>query len=52
MFLLFQMDPALAETSVSATRISVFHTVFNLGTALLLFPFSEKLVILAKRLIR
>ncbi len=52
MFLLFHINPALAKAPVSATWISVFHTVFNLGTTLLLFPFSQKLVRLAERLIR
>lgn len=51
-FLLFAVSPGMADASMSGTQISIFHTVFNLGTALLLFPFSEKLVTLSRRLVR
>ncbi len=52
LFLMFSVNRQWAETPISATQISVFHTVFNLGAALMLFPFSEKLVKLSERLIR
>ncbi|MCI8506614.1 MAG: Na/Pi cotransporter family protein [Lachnospiraceae bacterium] len=52
MFFLFAADPHWAGAAISGTQISVFHTVFNLGTTLLLFPFTEKLVKLSEKLIR
>ena len=52
LFLMFSVNRQWAEAPISATQISVFHTVFNLGAALMLFPFSEKLVKLSERLIR
>lgn len=52
LLLIFSINRQWAESPISGTQISVFHTVFNLGSTLLLFPFSEKLVTLSERLIR
>ncbi|MCI8464728.1 MAG: Na/Pi cotransporter family protein [Lachnospiraceae bacterium] len=52
LLLLFTTNPDLAQSPISGTQISVFHTIFNLGTALLLFPFSQALVSLSGKIIR
>lgn len=44
--------PAWGFTSISATEISVVHTVFNIATTVLLFPASNLIIKLAKRISR
>jgi phosphate:Na+ symporter len=44
------INPALAQRSISQTEISLAHTIFNVGSLLILYPFSELLVKLAKKI--
>lgn len=51
--LYFQIaEPAWMNGSISQTQISLVHTLFNVGTTLLLFPASNLLIRLAKRINR
>lgn len=42
--------PAFGENIITQTQISMVHTVFNIGTTVLLFPFSDYIIKLAKKL--
>ena len=44
MFIVFVIYPDLASSSISSVEISVFHTAFNVGNTLILFPFAGSLV--------
>ena len=44
------VNPALASSVISQTQISMVHTIFNVGALLILYPFSELLVKLAKKM--
>ncbi len=52
MFAVFTVNPAFAGGQVTSVGISVFHTVFNIGNTLLLFPFAKQLVTLSGRIVR
>lgn len=39
------------ESTISSLGIAVFHSVFNIGTILMLLPFSGKLVVMAEKLV-
>ena len=43
-FVVFTIRPAVAGSHINAVEISVFHTVFNVAMATLLFPFANYLV--------
>jgi phosphate:Na+ symporter len=43
-FVFFMMRPVFAASNISAVQISMFHTVFNLGMTVLMFPFADVLV--------
>ena len=43
-FVVFTISPAVAGSHINAVEISVFHTVFNVAMATLLFPFANYLV--------
>ncbi len=43
-FILFLALPAFAVHNITAVRISIFHTIFNLSNTLILFPFAGQLV--------
>ncbi len=45
------VNPMLASEIVNATDISVFHTIFNVSSTVLLFPFAKYLVRAAERLV-
>ncbi len=40
----------VATTAISLTGISIIHTVFNISSTILLYPFSNKIVVLAAKL--
>ena len=42
--------PAYGENIITQTQISIIHTAFNIGTTVLLFPFSDYIIKLAKKL--
>lgn len=42
--------PVYGENIITQTQISLVHTVFNIGTTVLLFPFSDFIIKLAKKL--
>ncbi|MDF2886317.1 MAG: Na/Pi-cotransporter II-related protein [Lacrimispora sp.] len=44
MFIVFQMNPVLASSSISSVEISIFHTIFNVSNTIILFPFAGLLV--------
>lgn len=52
MFVLFLMNPSWASSSISSVQISVFHTIFNVGNTILLFPFAGLLVKAARSLVK
>lgn len=41
----------VGATLITMTQISIVHTVFNILNTLLLFPFADKIVLLAERLV-
>ncbi|WP_305209322.1 Na/Pi cotransporter family protein, partial [Dubosiella newyorkensis] len=47
----FALNPAVAASNVSGTSLALFHTGFNIMTTVLLFPFANLLVKIAKRII-
>lgn len=44
MFVLFKVNTSFASSSISSMEISIFHTIFNIGNTLVLFPFANFLV--------
>ncbi|MEE1087015.1 MAG: Na/Pi cotransporter family protein [Schaedlerella sp.] len=42
--------PEFGKNIITQTQISVVHTAFNIGTTVLLFPFSDYIIKLAKKL--
>lgn len=44
MYAIFRLRPGFASSSISSVEISIFHTIFNVGNTLLLFPFAGLLV--------
>lgn len=44
MYTVFQRKEYLGASLISSVEISIFHTVFNVGNTILLFPFSSMLV--------
>lgn len=45
-------NPLWAMGNISQTQISLIHTLFNIATTLMLFPFSSKIITLAQKLSR
>ncbi len=52
MFIVFSVNGAWANSLISSTQISIFHTVFNVLNTIILFPFANKLVSLSGRIVR
>ena len=44
------MNPVMGESIISATEISLVHTIFNVTTTVLLFPVSNMIIKLAKKI--
>lgn len=44
------VNPALGEGLISQTEISGIHTIFNIGTTVLLFPVSDMIIKMAKKI--
>lgn len=44
MFLIFSFNGRFANSSISMTEISIFHTIFNISCTVILFPFAKQLV--------
>ena len=44
------MNPAWAHGNITQTQISMVHTVFNIVTTVLLFPVSDWIIKLAKKI--
>lgn len=44
------MNPAAGEGLITQTQISTVHTIFNIGTTVLLFPLSNYIIALAKKI--
>ncbi|OUQ59952.1 Na/Pi cotransporter [Tyzzerella sp. An114] len=44
------INPALGEQLITITEISIVHTSFNVATTIILFPFSNGIIFLAKKL--
>jgi len=51
-FLFNFIAPWLNYQSISQTEIILAHTLFNIGTAVIIFPFAEKIVKLAKKIFK
>lgn len=45
------INQVLGQTIISQTEISIFHTFFNIGNTLLLFPFAKLLVKVSEKII-
>ncbi len=52
MYILFTMYSNWASASINSVQISIFHTVFNVGNTLLLFPFANFLVKISTRIVK
>lgn len=50
MVLFTKIDPSIGSGIINQTQISAIHTVFNIGTTLLLMPFSKWIILLAMRM--
>ena len=46
------INPGFGEALITQTEISTVHTIFNIGTTILLFPVSDWIIKLAKKLER
>ncbi|MCD8153769.1 MAG: Na/Pi symporter, partial [Clostridiales bacterium] len=46
------LNPAMGREAISQTQISMVHTVFNILTTVILFPASDRIIRLAKKLQR
>lgn len=46
------INPELSTHFINLTEISLVHTIFNIGTTVLLYPFSNQLIRFAKFLVR
>ncbi|TCT16187.1 phosphate:Na+ symporter [Natranaerovirga pectinivora] len=46
------INPEMGYTETTMTSISIFHTIFNVGSTLLLFPFASYLVHLSGKIVR
>ena len=44
MYIFFQIKRTIGMSEISSLQISIFHTIFNVGNTLLLFPFANLLV--------
>ncbi len=52
MYILFNIYSSWATASINSVQISIFHTVFNVGNTLLLFPFANLLVKISTRIVK
>lgn len=52
MYIFFIMKPEIAASDISAVKISIFHTIFNITNTVILFPFANQLVKLSGILIK
>lgn len=44
MYVIFRLNPSFASSTISSVEISIFHTIFNVGNTLILFPFAGLLL--------
>ncbi len=44
------VNPAMGMDFITQTQISIIHTAFNIATTVLLFPFSNWIIVVAKKL--
>ncbi|MCI8373624.1 MAG: Na/Pi cotransporter family protein [Lachnospiraceae bacterium] len=47
MFVIFMLNKNWASSTINSFEISIFHTIFNIGNTMILFPFAKKLVSLS-----
>lgn len=52
MVVVFAVNPAWGNSSITSTGISVFHTIFNVTNTIILFPFAKVLVDLSGKIVR
>lgn len=50
MLVFAKADPSLGEGIITMTQISAIHTVFNIGTTILLVPFSRYIILFAMKI--
>lgn len=50
-YVLSSFNPTFATQKIDSVGISIFHTIFNVGNTLLLFPFAKLLVKISERII-
>ncbi|MHB8128832.1 MAG: Na/Pi cotransporter family protein [Mobilitalea sp.] len=51
MFIIFKVNKEFAASKINSIEISVFHTLFNVGNTIMLFPFANFLVKLSGKFI-
>lgn len=51
-FVIFLFHKEWAGATISSFEISIFHTVFNIGNTIILFPFANKLVQLSGKFVK
>ena len=44
MYIVFNVQPEFATSTINSTQISIFHTIFNVTNTIILFPFANQLV--------
>lgn len=52
MTIIFKLNPAFAQSSITSVDISIFHTIFNVTCTIVLLPFGDYIVKLSGLLIR
>ena len=52
MYVVFRLNPVFANSRISSTDISIFHTIFNLANTLLLLPASKLLIKISGLIVR
>ncbi len=51
-YILFNINKGWAASSINSVQISIFHTIFNVGNTLILFPFANLLVKLSMTIVK
>ncbi len=52
MYIIFAFNRSFAAASINSVEISIFHSIFNIGNTLLLFPFSRLLVKISMKIVK
>ena len=50
-WIFFQVVPSMATGQITSTELAIFHTIFNVGTTVILFPFGNQLVKISEKIV-